>query len=296
MARARTAEKPPAFQFYAQRWLASTAHFSPEAKGVMVDLMAWSWDNGPLPDDEPALARLGGVTVRRFRYLWLVIGPKWTKTDHGYVNARLEQCREETHAFLQQASEAGKAGAEKRWGRHRPAIRVAIDPPVGSAIRNDSPPISNLRSPDLEIGDPAIPSAVPHADTPRAREETALEPVWRPAPSPGQRSEALIDGAALRRHGNHAWCADRDGLCVPFFLHMEFIGKSQRTDVELKCWYAAIVREFGSQPIGEDSLKFWRNRFARWIGSATETPGHTKADRALAGAHRVIADIDRGVL
>ena len=108
-------------------------------------------------------------------------------------------------------------------------------------------------------------------------EKSARETPPRIAP-PGTRPPALLDGAAMRRHGTHAWCSlpERDGLCVPRFLHQEFIGKLGRTTAhaELLTWYPMALALFAGRSIGEDALVFWRNSFAVWVGVATSKPVH----------------------
>jgi len=121
----------------------------------------------------------------------------------------------------------------------------------------------------------------------RARQE----PVWTPAKTPnGNGHGAIINGAEVRRHGSHAWCSSRAGLCVPVFLHEEFKGKGAKTAEQLTAWYASTVERFGTAPIGEDALVFWRNEFAAWVGTATSAPStNSKSARTMAGAKRQFA-------
>lgn len=264
----------------------------------MTDLMAWSWDNGPLPEDEQALARLGGVTVRRFRYLWLVIGQKWIKTEKGYINARLEKCREEKAAFQAMASGRGRQGAEKRWNKHASSNAQ----PMQGAMQNHGSPISDLRSPISEDQDPTASRAVEpdqdHSIPLSAKTELnwrsdAVPPIWRkPAEAirPHSNPDALVDGSALRRHGGHAYCPGRDGLCIPRFLHDEFKGKGRKSDTELHAWYRATMETFADAAIGDDGLVFWRNEFARWIGTVTAAPRDTPISRMKAAALRLKAE------
>jgi hypothetical protein len=106
----------------------------------------------------------------------------------------------------------------------------------------------------------------------------------------------LIDGRAQREHGQHAWCSwpTRDGLCVPAFLHREFVGKlaATKTELELRAWYRSTVAGMDGIAVGEDSVKFWRNTFAQWVGTVTSAPLPMKTDkgsRVYAAAERVIA-------
>jgi len=118
-------------------------------------------------------------------------------------------------------------------------------------------------------------------------ESTALEPVWR------KRGESTLPSlmAGPLTHRGHAWCCDRDGLCVPDFLHREFIGKLHRPTAhdELTAWYPKALALFAHRAIGEDSLKFWRNCFAQWVGNATSAPsGGGKGNQAVSSMQRAV--------
>ncbi len=135
--------------------------------------------------------------------------------------------------------------------------------------------------------------------------ENPLLPSYRPtdlsdrppdAPSDARarypREPGLIDGAAIRRHGSHAWCANREGLCVPLFLHQEFVGKLGRltADAELRHWYGRTLESVADRPIGEDALVFWRNSFASWVGTVSSRPnGESKGNATVAAVQRAIA-------
>lgn len=104
----------PAFQFYPKEWFISTAALGPEARGVYIQFLAWSWDNGPLPISEEGRANIGGVTVKRLKSIWLAIGRKWHRSKGGYVNPRLERQREELQSYRKKQAEKGRKSAEIR--------------------------------------------------------------------------------------------------------------------------------------------------------------------------------------
>lgn len=107
--------KPPAFQFYAKSWLSATRVISVAARGAYMDLLAWSWDNGPIPKSDKAKAGIVGVSEAQFKRLWSEFSLKWQETAVGLVNLRLEQQRAQLHAFKQGKAESGRKGAESRW-------------------------------------------------------------------------------------------------------------------------------------------------------------------------------------
>lgn len=110
-------------------------------------------------------------------------------------------------------------------------------------------------------------------------------PVFR---KPEPRNVGLINGAEQRRHQHHGWCSTpiRDGLCVLDFLHREFLGKSRRSEDELKRWYLSVVQAYEGVEVGDDTLVFWRNEFAAWVGTVTVKPTETRESRTLAAARR----------
>jgi len=100
--------KPPAFQFYPRDWLSSTLGMPWDVAGVYIHLLAWSWDNGPLPNDPDWRARVIGPEAVR---LWAAVSKRWKKTARGWINLRLERQREIQATF----SAHGKQAAGKRW-------------------------------------------------------------------------------------------------------------------------------------------------------------------------------------
>lgn len=107
----------PAFQFYARDFLDSTLAMPAESVGVYIRLLAWSWTNGPVPDDMKAMAQLGAVTPARMRAVWITLSAKWKRTPdgNGLINERLEQQRAIADAYsLKQAQNGAKGGAKRK--------------------------------------------------------------------------------------------------------------------------------------------------------------------------------------
>jgi len=118
--------KAPAFQFYAADFLIGTFDMTAEQVGVYIRLLAFSWDKGPLPKDTRTLASMAGLTPKKFQKAWEKVQEKWTETDAGWVNDRLEVQRKARDKFSQKQAENGKKGAAKRWARHSHRHDVAI--------------------------------------------------------------------------------------------------------------------------------------------------------------------------
>jgi uncharacterized protein YdaU (DUF1376 family) len=107
--------KAPAFQFYADDFLAGTADMSAEEVGGYIRLLCHQWSKGGVPSDEERSARIAGLMGSpSIRYVLA----KFTLCDGDTLkNARLEQIRLEQAQYKLQQSSAGKNGAQKRWDK-----------------------------------------------------------------------------------------------------------------------------------------------------------------------------------
>jgi hypothetical protein len=116
---------------------------------------------------------------------------------------------------------------------------------------------------------------------------------WNTKPSnPHGNGQGLINGHAMRAHAQHAWCSPRDGLCITQKLHADFLGRSGKSEPELRAWYIATIAKFDGIPIGDDLFAFWRNEFASTFGTVTAPPVpvvHGKGNRTAAAAQRTVA-------
>lgn len=294
---------PPAFQFYAADWLAGTQLLSAAARGAYMTMLAMSWEQGAIPDNPTALYRAMGLAPSDppFEMIWAELAPKWTLTKRGWENTRLEAIRASQNEFRKAAAKAGRASgrARRELAAERSfAIRSTDRPTEDERIANS--PISDLRSPedqDLTVARPTNPDldhSIPlSAETKLNRRSGPAEPVWRrseEAVLPHSNPAALIHGASMRQHCQHAFCCLDRSVCVPQFLHTEFKGKGRKTDAELQVWYRATMQTFAEHPIGDDTLVFWRNEFARWIGTVTAPPRDTAVSRMKAAAARLKAE------
>lgn len=85
----------PAFLFYSKDWIADTADWEPESKGVYIDLLAHQHVNGSLPGDERKLARVARLSPDEFLRIWETIKHKFIIEGDHVVNHRLNQVIEE---------------------------------------------------------------------------------------------------------------------------------------------------------------------------------------------------------
>lgn len=110
-------EISPAFQFYAKDWLVDTAHMTYEEKGVYIDLLCRSWVDVGLPDDQSRLQKLLSLSAHKMKKVWPTVAEKFVQIEDRLFNRRLERERRKQALRRAQMSEAGKKGAEARYGQ-----------------------------------------------------------------------------------------------------------------------------------------------------------------------------------
>jgi uncharacterized protein YdaU (DUF1376 family) len=102
----------PAFQFYVRDWIMSTRTLSAEARGVHIDLLAYSWDYNGIPSDPKALASLVMLTPAKFRRVWAELEGRWAEAEKDLLrNPRQERQRAELMDLREKRAAAGRARA-----------------------------------------------------------------------------------------------------------------------------------------------------------------------------------------
>lgn len=131
---ARNRKPSPAFSFYPDDWLGSTAItlMSPAAEGAYIRLLAYQW-NAPdcsIPGDDKTLALLSRLGTRWDAEKRLILSC-FRRLKSGRIrNERLYQERLKQLTHSEQMSYAGKRGAQKRWQGHKPSHSSAIVEPM----------------------------------------------------------------------------------------------------------------------------------------------------------------------
>ncbi len=116
-------------------WFLSTITMSPAERGIHINLLAWSFINGAVPDNDEAVAITGGdmKTIRK------VLLSRWKLTDGGWRCTRLEIERDRCEGRSVKASVA----AELRWANKPDAYANAMPTHMptqcdGNAIQSNS--------------------------------------------------------------------------------------------------------------------------------------------------------------
>ena len=107
---------PPAFQFYASDWAHSVSSMTLEERGAYITLLAWSWEHGPVPDNNKRLSAILGCSKSKTIKLWSEISRRWIQDEGGeWVNPRLESVRSSASKYHTTKIEIAKAGGYVRW-------------------------------------------------------------------------------------------------------------------------------------------------------------------------------------
>lgn len=99
----------PIFPLYYNDIDRSTRDWTDEEFGCYMRLLMHQWDKGEIPKDPQRLARI----VTSLGSSWVQVGLKFTETEKGYINERLEEIRQERNAFNKKQQENGKKGGRK---------------------------------------------------------------------------------------------------------------------------------------------------------------------------------------
>ena len=169
--------KAPAFQFYADDFLAGTADMSAEEVGGYIRLLCHQWSKGGIPSDEDRSARIAGLMGSpSIRYVLA----KFTLCDGDTLkNVRLEQIRQEQADYKSKQAASGKTGAQKRWDKPKcdgnpngVAIATPMATPMANGWRSDSSP-SPTPTPNNKEESIAPKSQRSHFTTPTVEEVQA---------------------------------------------------------------------------------------------------------------------------
>jgi len=140
--------RSPAFQFYADDFLAGTLDLSQEEVGAYIRLLCHQWNRGSIPVETEKQQRLAGGSVS------VDVLAKFRLVDGcGLVNDRLEKERAKQAEFRQKQREKGLLSAEAR--KNQPRFNHGSTKPPTAVQPSGQPdtqpegnsPVSSLQSP-----------------------------------------------------------------------------------------------------------------------------------------------------
>lgn len=151
MASEKQKRRAPAFQFYADDFLAGTLDMSQQEVGIYIKLLCFQWSRGGLPNDIGRLAMLVQTNNEpsneaALRY---VLDTKFVACQDGQLrNNRMEEVRKEAEKWHEKSVSGGKASGIKRlgdseWGKQmakqRTSKRTNNEPPNEPTTNSPSP-------------------------------------------------------------------------------------------------------------------------------------------------------------
>jgi uncharacterized protein YdaU (DUF1376 family) len=133
--------KPPAFQFYADDFVAGVADMTQSEVGAYILLLCHQWSRGEIPSDKARASMIAKGEISEH------VSGKFPAGK----NARLEQEREKQSAYREMQSQKGQASAKARFNRGSTAVQFRLEPKV------NSPSPSPLVEREREASLPEIP-------------------------------------------------------------------------------------------------------------------------------------------
>jgi hypothetical protein len=257
-----------------------------EVRIVWITLLAMAGKTGIAEGSVPGLADMARLPVSRTRKALIKLSSPDKDSRSKEHEGRRIQDVDGGWLILNHAKYRAKLSADERREYFRMKKRE---------YRRKSPVSTNVQ----DVQDTGISSTQAEATTEAEAKastdaRTTKERALTTNPNPHAKLTNIINGSELRRHGSHAWCDFKRGLCVPVSLHSEFQMKGVKTDEEMRGWYMATVLDLGNQPVGDDAFDFWRSAFAQWVGTVAVRPSNrrlTKNEESMASADRVAARV-----
>jgi len=259
--------KPAAIPLFADAYLADTMHLTTEEHGayLLMLMAAWRYDDCSLPNDDKKLARIVGLTTRRWMQIRETILDFWTVDEGRISNARLRKER----GYVLQKSESNRENARKRWETQTTENKGSASSERISE-RNAPPPPPTEEEPN---GSPSERDAH-ERDQPRTTGSKGcrMPDGWRPELT--ERSQAIVD----------RWPAGMlEREVAKFCDHAADKGRTSKN------WQAAFRKWV-------DNADQWRNHdaergSANRGGPSRSSPGATGGDRGLTVAQQELARI-----
>jgi uncharacterized protein YdaU (DUF1376 family) len=169
--------KPPAFQFYADDFLAGVADMTQAEVGAYILLLCAQWNRGYIPviTERQRMLAHGDISDH-------VLSKFKVCEDGNLRNERMEIERAKQQAYKEKQSAKGQKSAEKRWGTHNQSV-TTVTTAVTTAVQPSGLPKSNSPSPSPS------PTNTPYS--PPVGDDPALVAIYEAYPRRTGRGPAL---------------------------------------------------------------------------------------------------------
>jgi hypothetical protein len=237
--------------FWAQKWLTSesTRGMSLAARGAYIDLIAYQWTNGSIPNSIEKIARLLGSSVSDFEPIWSELAELFPVAEDVMrrANPKVEGERTVAGSLKSKRSDAARAANQKRWDRER----------ITNGSESDPQPISD--------GSPLTPPP----PTPKEKKEKkekkpgrtaadSMKLIWSGLPS-SHKTKPMADALELylnmrsaKRYGQ--WGDDAVALHTSDFATMTPDAAIAALTNSAKNEYRAVIQPKATAPTGSKSI------------------------------------------
>lgn len=229
--------------FFVGDYLSATGRLTTEQHGAYLLILLDYWKNGPPPNDDAVLAAIARLSPAAWRKAKPSLIGFFEIRDGLLIQKRVEKERDRATKVTAERSEAGKAGAAKRWQgdkqKNGKPIANAMNLPVANGQQNDAPSPSQgsnepIASTDVDVSadtdrpltrqeildawkERFVPRGHPAVAKMTAQREKQLKARLRDCTiEEWQRAmDALERSAFCRGENDRGWIADFDFLLQP---------------------------------------------------------------------------------
>jgi len=243
--------KPPAFQFYADEYLAGTIAMSPAEVGAYIRLLCYQWSNGSIPDDPRKLKRIVGGPVSAD-----VLAKFKPAGDGRLANQRLELERRKQTDYREKQRQKGlqsgvarRTGNEPRLNSGSPPVRTGSQPEPPSRWPEAQHEVSASHRPRTARGLPPAPTS--HMPF-RGRQDPGMADAAPPADA-ASRKAAFHSGAPKQGPGLGSslrnLCFPDPELRRPILYRGRFLaeGRCKRRQI----WFHGVEANVGRWPANQ---------------------------------------------
>jgi len=206
---------PAYLPLFGSDYLADTAHLTTEEHGAYLLLLmaAWRQDDCGLPNDDRKLARIVGLSVRKWAGIKATILEFWTVEDGRIFQARLRKER----GYADRKSEGNRQNASKRWAKQ--AVEKQQSEPCERICDGNAPQ--------------------PQEEEKKERKEEGAGAPRRPSEEPSDDGRYAFCGRVIRldQAGFQKWAKAFDQLDLPAMLQSRDDWYSSQPDDVRRKWF-----------------------------------------------------------
>lgn len=230
---------------YIAKYIQDTQHLSTEEHGAYLLILMHAWTNGgKLPADPERLRVIAKMDSKPWRRSWSTLSEFLPLHGDCRRNKRIDQELHKARAMVEQRSEAGRASAEKRWGkRDNGEDNDEDNAPIGK--RNE--PITESLRKNAPLHKSTI-TALPGTTTKSSA--TANSSVTKTAGEMANQLRRLGVEVTSKNTTLRQWIAD--GFTIALLVEAVTVARGRRGKATGKIaanYIDTIVRDPGQKPI-----------------------------------------------